>query len=112
MRSARFLIYFLRREATYHKLSYGKIHRYDGAGALLGSVIGLMSGYLALNILGSGGANISDLTLVLWYTLVVSTSLLGLIRVVSPKFRSRVGRASTFLAGVLLVVTIIGSLVS
>lgn len=52
----------LRREPLYHKLQYAKVPRYDSGAAMLGTVLGAFTGYLALATLGSGGSDLTDLT--------------------------------------------------
>jgi len=52
----------LRREPFYHKLQYSKVPKYDSTAAILGTVIGAFSGYLALATVGSGGIDLTDLT--------------------------------------------------
>lgn len=51
----------------YHKVQYSKVPKYDSSAAILGTVIGAFSGYLALATVGSGGTDLTDLTaLVSW----------------------------------------------
>jgi hypothetical protein len=62
--------YILRREPYYHKLQYSKVPKFDVAAAVLGVIVGAFVVYLALCSVGSAGADLSDLTIVVWYLLV------------------------------------------
>lgn len=57
--------YVLRREPLYHKLQYSKVPKFDVAAAILGVGIGAFVVYLSLCTLGSAGADLSDLTVVI-----------------------------------------------
>jgi hypothetical protein len=61
------LWFILRREPYYHKIQYAKVPKYDGGAAVLGVGVGALVGYVALSTLGSGGTDLSDLTVVCWY---------------------------------------------
>lgn len=54
--------YVLRREPLYHKLQYSKVPKFDVAAAVLGVIVGAFVVYLSLCTLGSAGADLSDLT--------------------------------------------------
>jgi len=56
--------YVLRREPLYHKLQYSKVPKFDVAAAILGVGVGAFVVYLSLCTLGSAGADLSDLTVV------------------------------------------------
>jgi len=62
--------YVLRREPLYHKLQYSKVAKFDVAAAVLGVIVGAFVVYLSLCTLGSAGADLSDLTVLVWYSLV------------------------------------------
>jgi hypothetical protein len=55
--------YVLRREPLYHKLQYSKVPKFDVAAAVLGVIVGAFVVYLTLCTLGSAGADLSDLTI-------------------------------------------------
>jgi len=59
--------FMLRREPLYHKLQYSKVPKFDVAAAVLGVIVGAFVVYLSLCTLGSGGADLTDLTVVVWY---------------------------------------------
>jgi predicted anti-sigma-YlaC factor YlaD len=63
--------FILRREPLYHKLQYSKVPKYDSSAAILGTVIGAFGGYLALATVGSGGTDLTDLTTLAAWALVV-----------------------------------------
>jgi hypothetical protein len=58
-----------------HKLRYSKTLKADPAGAFLGLVVGLFFGYLALASFGACSVDLVDLTVFVWYVLVVMTTL-------------------------------------
>jgi len=62
----------LRREPYYHKIQYSKTPKYDIAAAVFGTVVGAFVGYLTLSSVGSGGADLSDLTCLIWYALLLT----------------------------------------
>ena len=68
--------FFARREPYYHKLQYSKTPKFDVAAAVFGVVISAFVGYLALNTLGSGGADLSDLATLFWYIFLAYRSSL------------------------------------
>ena len=70
IRSSLGIFYLLRREPLYHKLQYSKVPKFDVAAAVLGVIVGAFVVYLALCSVGSAGADLSDLTVVVWYTLI------------------------------------------
>ena len=61
------VFYVLRREPLYHKLQYSKVPKFDVAAALLGVGVGAFVVYLSLCTVGSAGADLSDLTVLVWY---------------------------------------------
>ena len=68
--------FILRREPLYHKLQYSKVPKYDSSAAILGTVIGAFGGYLALATVGSGGTDLSDLTtLASWFLVLLCTAV-------------------------------------
>lgn len=67
------IFFMLRREPLYHKLQYSKVPKFDVAAALLGVGVGAFIVYLSLCTLGSAGADLSDLTVVVWYACVWSS---------------------------------------
>jgi hypothetical protein len=62
--------FILRREPIYHKLQYSKVPKFDPAAAVFGVIFGAFSVYLSLGVVGSGGADLSDLTLLFWYVIL------------------------------------------
>lgn len=62
--------YTLRREPLYHKLQYSKVPKFDVAAAILGVIVGAFVVYLSLCTVGSAGADLTDLTTLVWYILV------------------------------------------
>ena len=72
-------VFLLRREPFFHKLRYAKTPKFDLAAPLLGVIFGAFVGYVTLATFGSSGSDLSDLTVVVWYTgLVLSSLHLGL----------------------------------
>lgn len=71
--------FILRREPYHHKLQYAKVPKYDGAAAILGVVIGSFIVYLALNSVGSGGVDLTDLTVLVWYLFIWVCNLVLLV---------------------------------
>ena len=59
-----FRYFFLKREPYYHKIQYSKVLKHDISAAIFGVVIGAFTVYLALNTLGSGSPDLSDLSVV------------------------------------------------
>lgn len=71
--------YILRREPYYHKIQYSKSPKFDPAAAVFGVVVGAFVVYMTLSTVGSGGADLTDLTCCIWYTfLILSISKLWL----------------------------------
>lgn len=71
MRHTNVTWFILRREPLYHKLQYSKVPKYDSSAAILGTVIGAFGGYMALATVGSGGTDLTDLTTLAAWALVV-----------------------------------------
>lgn len=69
-RKTRRVWYILRREPYYHKLQYSKTPKFDPAAAIFGVVIGAFVAYLTLSTVGSAGADLSDLTVLMWYLFI------------------------------------------
>jgi hypothetical protein len=67
--------YVLRREPLYHKLQYSKVPKFDVAAAILGVIVGAFVVYLSLCTLGSAGADLSDLTVLVWYVFIWASIL-------------------------------------
>ncbi len=63
--------FILRREPFYHKLQYSKVPKYDSSAAILGAALGAFGGYLALATVGSGGTDLTDLTTLVAWALIV-----------------------------------------
>lgn len=59
--------FLLRREPYYHKIQYSKVPKSDVAAALLGAIVGAFVAYLTLSSVGSGGTDLTDLAVILWY---------------------------------------------
>ncbi len=66
----------MRREPYYHKLQYSKTPKFDVAAAVFGVIVSAFVGYLTLNTLGSGGADLTDLATIFWYIFVCYRCLL------------------------------------
>jgi len=69
-RSLSTVFFMLRREPLYHKLQYSKVPKFDVAAAVLGVIVGAFVVYMALCSVGSAGADLSDLTVLVWYTII------------------------------------------
>lgn len=65
------LWFLLRREPVYHKLQYSKTPKYDPMAAFLGAAFGAFVVYFSLSSFGTNGSDLSDLTIVIWYTFLV-----------------------------------------
>lgn len=63
--------FILRREPYYHKLQYSKTPKFDVAAALFGVIVGAFVVYLTLASVGSAGTDLSDLTTLVWYVLIL-----------------------------------------
>lgn len=61
----RFVLFFIKRDVTTHKLTYSKTTKGDVFGALFGVIVGAFCGYLALSSLGGSSVDLSDLTTLL-----------------------------------------------
>ena len=83
--------YVLRREPYYHKLQYSKTPKYDPMAAFLGAAIGAIVAYLALGSFGTGGADLSDLSVLVWYSAVWLFILKFFIKIFSYSFSSGLG---------------------
>lgn len=71
MRNFRRPVWFiLRREPYYHKIQYSKTPKFDIAAAVFGVAVGAFVVYLTLASVGSGGADMSDLTVLIWYSIL------------------------------------------
>jgi hypothetical protein len=71
--------FILRREPFYHKLQYSKTPKYDPMAAFLGAAFGAFIVYMSLSTFGTGGIDLSDLTVVVWYTLLFVAFLRGFL---------------------------------
>jgi len=83
--------YALRREPYYHKLQYSKTPKYDPMAAFLGAAFGALVSYLALGSFGTGGSDLSDLTVVVWYSILWLYTLKLLVRVYAYAYSSGLG---------------------
>jgi hypothetical protein len=83
--------YVLRREPYYHKLQYSKTPKYDPMAAFLGAAIGALVSYLALGSFGTGGSDLSDLSVLVWYSAVWLFILKFFIKIFSYAFSSGLG---------------------
>lgn len=63
--------FFIKREFYFHKIQYSKVFKHDVAAAIFGIVLGAFVVYLSLNTLGSGSPDLSDLSLILWYFIIL-----------------------------------------
>lgn len=71
MRRAKRPVWFiLRREPYYHKIQYSKTPKFDIAAAVFGVAVGAFVIYLTLASVGSGGSDMSDLTALVWYSIL------------------------------------------
>jgi len=61
------LWFILRREPYYHKIQYSKAPKFDTAAAVFGVIVGAFVVFLTLASVGSGGADLTDLTCLMWY---------------------------------------------
>ncbi len=50
-----------------HKLQYSKVAKFDASAAVLGAAVGALVVYVGLSGLGSGGAELTDLTVTCVY---------------------------------------------
>jgi hypothetical protein len=73
--------FIIRREPFYHKLQYSKTPKNDPMAAFLGAALGAFVVYMGLSTFGTSGADLSDLTIVVWYLLLLLTTLRGLLLV-------------------------------
>lgn len=71
MRQKRNVWFILRREPYYHKLQYSKTPKFDPAAAIFGVTLGAFVAYLTLSTVGSGGSDLTDLTITMWYTFLI-----------------------------------------
>lgn len=81
------VVKLLRREVGLHKLRYSKTLRADWAGAFFGAVVGLFIGYLALASVGAVAVDLADLSCLVVFCCIVTTSVLvfsGRARGVAP----------------------------
>lgn len=83
--------YILRREPYYHKLQYSKTPKYDPMAAFLGAAVGAIVGYLALGSFGTGGADLSDLSALVWYSALWLFIFKLFIKIFSFSFSSGLG---------------------
>lgn len=67
--------FVLRREPYYHKLQYSKTPKFDTAAAVFGVTVGAFVVYLTLATVGSTGADLSDLTILVWYLFIFFQSV-------------------------------------
>jgi hypothetical protein len=61
-RNGQWVAQVLRREVALHKLQYAKVVKFDASAAVLGVGIGALVLYVGLSSMGSGGAELTDLT--------------------------------------------------
>lgn len=66
----RFFFFFLKKEITTHKLSYSKTMKSDVFAAFLGAIVGAAVSWISLAVLGGCSVDLSDLTVVCWYSLL------------------------------------------
>lgn len=79
-------IFFLKREPYYHKIQYSKVQKYDIAAAVFGIVIGAFVVYMALNTFGSGSPDLSDLSILFWYSFLMIKS--AQLFIINQKYKS------------------------
>lgn len=63
--------FILRREPYYHKLQYSKTPKFDIAAAVFGVAVGAFVVYLTLASVGSVSSDLSDLTVLVWYSFLL-----------------------------------------
>lgn len=71
--------FVIRREPYYHKLQYSKTPKNDPMAAFLGAALGAFVVYMGLSTFGTSGADLSDLTVVVWYLLLFTFFSRGLL---------------------------------
>jgi len=64
-------IFILRCDRVTHKVQYSKVGKGDVGAATFGTIVATFVGYLALASIGSGAIDLSDLTVCLWYGVLV-----------------------------------------
>lgn len=57
------LFFFLKKENIYHKIQYSKVMKFDVSAALFGVIAGALVVYFSISSLGSGSADISELSI-------------------------------------------------
>lgn len=76
--------YNLKNSKLSHKLSYSKVPISDSSAAILGVVLGSFFVYMFLISLGSGGIDISDLTTLVFYNILLIYLVKSFYRMGNP----------------------------
>lgn len=79
--------FVIRREPYYHKLQYSKTPKNDPMAAFLGAALGAFVVYMGLSTFGTSGADLSDLTIVVWYSLLFILFSRGLLLTLTVSLR-------------------------
>lgn len=66
-----YAIFFLKKENIYHKIQYSKVMKFDVSAALFGVIAGALVVYFSISSLGSGSADISELSILFWYIYLI-----------------------------------------
>jgi len=64
-------LFVLRCERVVHKVQYSKVGKGDVGAATFGAIVATFLGYLTLASVGSGAADLSDLTTLFWYAILL-----------------------------------------
>ena len=67
--------FLIRVEPYYHKLQYSKVPKGDPAGLIFGITCAMFVFYITLATFGSGGADLADIHILVWYLLLTITSI-------------------------------------
>jgi H+/Cl- antiporter ClcA len=97
------LWYVIRREPFYHKLQYSKTPKYDPMAAFLGAAMGAFAVYMGLSTFGTSGADLTDLTIAVWYGLLFIGFLRGFLQVLSSSLGGGLGLIRSFVHAVLFL---------
>lgn len=88
--------FMVRREPFYHKLQYSKTPKNDPMAAFLGAALGAFVVYMGLSTFGTSGADLSDLTIVVWYSLLSLLFSRGLLLTLITSLRMGVSSLRLF----------------
>jgi hypothetical protein len=88
--------FIVRREPFYHKLQYSKTPKADPMAAFLGAAVGAFVVYLGLASFGTNGADLSDLTIVVWYSFLFGVFLKSFLQVLAFSLHGGLGFLRSF----------------